>query len=129
MKDKNLKKRAIIGSAVLVAALVVFAVVAFFLADAKVLNVNPFKLMFAILALGIGVVFIVYSFIVKGGYEFVLGGVLLTVGAVVISIGLLKWYGVVIIAAACLLLIGILSVAMNAGRLIVKRTDEEKEEK
>ena len=110
------------------AALLVLGLVSFFLADSGVIKVNAFQLMFAVMAIGAGLTFVVYGVISKGGYELAVGGLCFDVGVIIALIGLVRWYGIILIAMgiAALLLLGLMFV--KADYLIVKRTDEEKEE-
>lgn len=128
---KNKKNRVIIGGSIVAAALVVCALVCFILADAGVFGVNPFQLTFAILTLGAGVALLVYGIIAKGGYEFAIGGISLTIGLIIAFIGVLKWYLIAVIAVAALLLTLIGLFAMKSKELVVERTErkDEKEEK
>ena len=122
---KNMKKRLLIGALILSIAVVVSAVTVFILAMAKVLPADPFKLCFAILTLGIGLIFTVYGIAVKGGYETAVGFILLTIGVVIILIGLVKWYLIVLIACA-MIVIGLLVLMISkAESLQVTTTDQD----
>ena len=123
--NKNEKnRRLIVGAAVVTAALIVFALIGFFLADAKVFDVNPFKFMFTVLSLGVGAVLLVYALITKGGYEFAVGGICLDVGLVLLLAGSVKWYGIVVIAIAVLALVVIGLMLLKSKQLLIERTDE-----
>ena len=128
MKERKLKKRLIVGGALVLAALVVFSVVGFLLADAKVFNVNPFKLMLSILSLGMGVVFLVYAIIVKGGYEYAVGAIFAEIGIIIVLIGLIKWYAILIIALALIIVLFLAGIALKANELIVERTRQTKDD-
>ena len=122
---KNMKKRLLIGALVLSIAVVISAVAVFILAMAEVLPAEPFKLCFAVLTLGIGVIFTVYGVVTKGGYETAVGFILLTVGVVIVLIGLVKWYLIVLIACA-LILIGLMILAISkADSLQITTTDKD----
>ena len=125
MNKKDDKRRVLLGAIVIIAALVVFSLVGFFLADAKVLDVNPFKLLFTVLTLGVGIVFTVYAVITKGGYELAVGGLFLTIGVIILLIGMVRWYGIILIAIAMLALLLLALMALKSKQLIVTRTDEE----
>ncbi|MBR1867988.1 MAG: hypothetical protein IJ800_05360 [Clostridia bacterium] len=129
MKNKSPKNRVIIGGAIAAAALVVCSLVCFILADAGVFGVNPFQLTFAVLTLGAGAVLLVYGIISKGGYEFAIGGISLTIGLIIAFIGVLKWYLILAIALAALTLTLIGLFALKSKELVVERTErKEKEE-
>ncbi len=125
MKDSNLKKRLLIGGIITIIALAVLSVVGFLLAYYEVIKINPFKLMFAILTLGIGIVFTVYAIIIKGGYEFAVGGILVSLGIIIILIGILKWYIILIIAIALLFILLLCGLLLKSDSLTVTRTNEE----
>ncbi|MBO4323455.1 MAG: hypothetical protein J5836_02220 [Clostridia bacterium] len=129
MKTKNNKKRILMGAIVVSAALIVLAVAGFFLAEAKVFDVEPFKRMFIILTLGVGAVFTVYAVMTGGGYELAVGGVFLDIGVVILLIGLAKWYEIVIIAVAVSALLLLALMALKAKQLIIERTDEKEDYK
>ncbi|MBQ7373922.1 MAG: hypothetical protein IJW64_05110 [Clostridia bacterium] len=122
---KNMKKRLLVGALILSIAVVVSAVVVMILAMANVLPADPFKLCFAVLTLGIGSIFAIYGAVVKGGYETAVGFILLTVGVVIVLIGLVKWYLIVVIACA-LLVIGLIILMLGKTEsLQVTTTDQE----
>ena len=123
--NKNEKnRRLLVGAIVLAAALIVFALVGFFLADANVFKVNAFKLMFIILTLGAGLVLAVYGLITKGGYEFAVGGVCLDIALILILAGAVKWYGIVLVAVAMLALVLLGLMLLKSKQLLIERTDE-----
>lgn len=122
---KNMKKRLLVGSIILSMAVVISAVVVFILAMAKVLPSNPFKLCFAVLTLGIGVIFTVYGIVVKGGYETAVGFILITIGVVIVLVGLVKWYFIVLIACALLILGLMVLMISKVDSLQIETTDKD----
>ena len=129
MKKNDNGKRLLVGGIIVSATLVIFALVGFFLADANVFKVNPFKLMFIILTLGVGLVFTVYAIATKGGYELAVGGIFLTIGVILILIGAVKWYGIILIALAMLALLFFGLLLLKSDKLIVERADEKEDYK
>ena len=121
---KNLNQRLLKGAIVFAMAVVISSAIFSILAICDVLPANPFKLGFAILSFGIGAIFVIYGLVTKGGYELAVGYLLLVVGTVIALIGALKWYGIVIIALA-MLVVGLFALMLLKGNsLLVERTDE-----
>jgi hypothetical protein len=87
---KDFKVRLLKGMLVLAGAVVISAVVFFILAMTNVIPANAFQLCFAILMLGIGVIFAIYGFATKGGYELAISFALILVGAIIALIGVLE---------------------------------------
>ena len=121
---KNTNQRLLKGAIILAMAVIISTVVFFVLALCNVLPANPFKLGFAIFTFGIGGVFALYGLISKGGYEIAVGYFLIIVGTVIVLIGLIKWYGILFIAIAMLLLGLAILMLVKANSLVVARTDE-----
>ncbi len=121
---KNLNQRLLKGAIVVAMAVVICSAIFFILALCEVLPANPFRLGFAILTFGIGGIFAIYGLVTKGGYELAVGYLLLVVGTVIVLIGVLKWYGIVIIALLMLLFGLLLAMLLKGNSLIVQRTDE-----
>ena len=109
---------------VLAGAVVVSAVVFFILAMTNVIVANAFQLCFAILTLGIGVVFAIYGVATKGGYELAISFALILVGVIIALIGVLEWYFILIIALAIAILGFLALIFSKADKLVVETTDE-----
>lgn len=122
---KNLKQRLLKGSLILAAAVVLSAVVFFILAASGAISANPFKIGFAIFALGIGAIFMIYALVTKGGYELGVGLILLVIGLIAVLIGVLKWYFILVIALATLALGFLALMILKSDKLIQKTTDED----
>lgn len=122
---KNLKQRLLKGSLILAAAVVLSAVVFFILAASGAIDTNPFKIGFAIFALGIGAIFMIYALVTKGGYELGVGLILLVIGLIAVLIGVLKWYFILVIALATLALGFLALMILKSDKLIQKTTDED----
>ena len=120
-----MSKRFLKGAIVLSIAVVIGAIVTFVLAATEVLGVNPFKISFVILTLGIGLIFAIYGGIVKGGYELAVGLTLLIIGLIISLIGILKWYIILVIAIGAIAVAFLLLLLLKSGDLRVTRTDEE----
>ena len=121
-----MNKRILKGGIVGAIATVVLAVVAFILAVVDVFEVNAFLLLLAVLSYGLGLTFLVYGLVVKGGYESAVGLVLIAVGLVVTLImASVKWYVILIIALAFLLVAGLSLLLFKSDFLVVKRAEEE----
>lgn len=121
---KNFKTRLLKGMIVLACAVVVSAVVFFILAMTNVIVANAFQLCFAILTLGIGVVFAIYGLATKGGYELAISFALILVGTIIALIGVLEWYFILIIGLA-IAIIGFLALIFSkTDKLVVETTDE-----
>ena len=83
----------------------VLAIVLFVLAFLKTINLNPYKLGFSVLTLGWGIISVIAETIDNGYFSLPWGGVfLLTVGTVVLLIGVLAWYFIALIGVAMLAL-------------------------
>ena len=122
---KNLKQRLLKGSLILAAAVVLSAVVFFILAASGAISGNPFKIGFAIFALGIGAIFMIYALVTKGGYELGVGLILLVIGLIAVLIGVLKWYFILVIALATIALGFLALMILKSDKLIQKTTDED----
>ncbi len=123
MKKKNNSSFAIAAIAAIVVA--VLSTVGLILASVGVFKVNGFLLAFAILFVGLGLIFSIYGVCVKGGYEIGVGSLLAIVGLVFILVAAkLKWYLIVFIAIAALFIAAALLVLVKAKALNVERTDE-----
>lgn len=120
-----MSKRFLKGAIVLSIAVVIASIVTFVLAAMEVLGVNPFKISFVILTLGIGLIFAIYGGVVKGGYELAVGLTLLIVGFIICLIGILKWYIILVITIGAIAIALLLLFLLKSDSLIVKRTDEE----
>lgn len=121
---KNFKTRLLKGMLVLAGAVVVSAVVFFILAMTNVIVANAFQLCFAILTLGIGVVFAIYGVATKGGYELAISFALILVGVIIALIGVLEWYFILIIALAIAILGFLALIFSKTDKLVVETTDE-----
>lgn len=121
---KNFKTRLLKGMLVLAGAVVVSAVVFFILAMTNVIVANAFQLCFAILTLGIGVVFAIYGVATKGGYELAISFALILVGVIIALIGVLEWYFILIIALAIAILGFLALIFSKADKLVIETTDE-----
>ena len=90
----------------------------------NVIVANAFQLCFAILTLGIGVVFAIYGLATKGGYELAISFALILVGTIIALIGVLEWYFILIIGLA-IAIIGFLALIFSkTDKLVVETTDE-----
>lgn len=125
MSNKNKKTNLLVWGVVAAVAMVILSVVGFVLAMTGVFAVNEFLLGFMILSAGLGIVFLVYGLVVKGGYETATGYILFCIGLTLLFVALeVKWYGILIIDAA-LLLIGLaILILLKSKSMIVERTDE-----
>ena len=121
---KNTKQRLLNGAIILALAVLISTAVFFILALCKVLPANPFKLGFAILTFGIGGVFALYGLITKGGYEVAVGYTLIVVGTAIVLIGVVKWYGIILIALAMMLIGLVILMLLKSNSLLIARTDE-----
>ena len=121
---KNTQQRLFKGAIILALAVLVSTAVFFILALCKVLPANPFRLGFAILAFGIGGVFALYGLVTKGGYELAVGYMLIVVGTAIVLIGVVKWYAIILIALAMLLLGLLILMLFKADSLLIARTNE-----
>lgn len=121
---KNFKTRLLKGMLVLAGAVVVSAVVFFILAMTNVIVANAFQLCFAILTLGIGIVFAIYGVATKGGYELAISFALILVGVIIALIGVLEWYFILIIALAIAILGFLALIFSKTDKLVVETTDE-----
>ena len=101
----------------------VCAVVGLILAANDVFDINPFRLFFIILTVGIGLALLVYGVVTKGGYEIAVSSIVLIVGITLIMIGV-KWWIILIVDIALALIALIALLLMKTDRLFVERTDE-----
>ena len=123
--NKNKKTNLLVWGVVAAVAMVILSVVGFVLAMTGVFAVNEFLLGFMILSAGLGLVFFVYGLVVKGGYETATGYILFCVGLTLLFVAIeVKWYGILIIDVA-LLLVGLaILILLKSRSMIVDRTDE-----
>ena len=124
---KNTKQRLLKGAIILAMAVVISMVVFFILALCEVIPAKPLKLGFTIFAFGIGGIFTLYGLITKGGYEVAIGYLLLVVAVVVVLIGVLVWYGILLIALAMVVLGLLLLMLLKSDSLVPQRTDEKED--
>ena len=104
-------------------SVLVCAVVGLILAANDVFDINPFRLFFIILTVGIGLALLVYGVVTKGGYEIAVSSIVLIVGITLIMIGV-KWWIILIVDIALALIALIALLLMKTDRLFVERTDE-----
>ena len=125
MSNKNKKTNLLVWGVVAAVAMIILSVVGFILAMTGVFAVNEFLLGFMILSAGLGIVFFVYGLVVKGGYETATGYILFCVGLTLLFVALeVKWYGILLIDFA-LLLVGLaILILLKSKSMIVERTDE-----
>ena len=126
MKNK-INKNSIIISLFVIALVIVCACVMGILKISGVLktDVSAFLLIFVILSLGIGVYVFCFGLVVKGGYEMAIGGILATIGTVLLLIALkVYWAIILVVGLGMLALILILALIVKAPKLIVEKTDE-----
>ncbi len=126
MKKQN-KTLGIIVSAV--ALILIIAIAAIFgvlvATDTIKANVNPFLLMLTILTLGSGIYVIGYSIVVKGGYEYAVGGVLSVIGVILLLVTLkVNWIVTVIVSIAALAIVFVGLFLIKAKFLNIERTNE-----
>lgn len=125
MSNNRKKTNLLVWGIVAAIAMILLSVAGFVLAMMKVFDVNEFLLGFMILSAGLGIVFLVYGLVVKGGYETATGYMLFLVGLTLLFVALgIKWYGILIIDLA-LLLVGIaILVLLKSKSMIIERTNE-----
>lgn len=123
MKKQPVGKRMAVAAIIVAAAVLVCAIIGFILAANDVFGINPFRLFFIVLTVGIGLALFVYGVVTKGGYEFAVGSFVLLVGVTLIMIGV-KWWIIVLVDFALVLLILLLLLILKSDRLFVERTDE-----
>lgn len=88
-------------------------------------QVSSFSVMFCVLLLGTGLYVVIYSLIVKGGYEFAIGSTLLAIGVIVLLIILKVFWAIILIVGLCLFaLIFWALFLLKANFLHIERTDE-----
>ncbi|MCI6734001.1 MAG: hypothetical protein MR437_02870 [Clostridiales bacterium] len=123
--SNNKKTNLLVWGVVAAVAMIILSVVGFILAMTGVFAVNEFLLGFMILSAGLGIVFFVYGLVVKGGYETATGYILFCVGLTLLFVALeVKWYGILLIDFA-LLLVGLaILILLKSKSMIVERTDE-----
>lgn len=120
-KNKNL----LLFGAIAAIAVVALSVVFFILGLTGVFDINEFLLGFMILSAGMGLVFLVYGIVVRGGYEIATGYILVVVGLTLLFVALcFQWYAILFIDFA-LLLVGVLMlIAVKSKYMLIERTDE-----
>lgn len=120
-KNRNLLLFGIIAAIAVVALSVVF----FVLGLTGVFKINEFLLGFMILSAGMGLVFMAYGIVVKGGYETATGYILIVVGLTLLFVALhVIWYAILFIDLALVLIGVLLLIAIKSRYMIVERTDE-----
>ena len=88
-------------------------------------QVSSFGVMFCVLLLGTGLYVTIYSLIVKGGYEFAIGSMLLAIGVIVLLIVLKVFWAITLIVGLCLFALVFLALfLLKANFLHIERTDE-----
>ncbi len=121
-----MNKRLLKGSVLFAMAVVLSSVACFILAFYNVFDVSPFLLCITVLSYGLGLVFTVYGFIGKGGYETAVGVILLGIGLIFNLILLKINVAIIILVAFAFYFFSILSaVFFFADRLSVKRAKDE----
>lgn len=123
MSKKPVGKRFAYAALFVALAVVICAVVGLILAANNVFDINPFRLFFIILTVGIGLALLVYGAVTKGGYEIAVSSIVLIVGITLIMIGM-KWWIILIVDIALVLIALIALLLMKTDRLYVERTDE-----
>ena len=123
MSKKPVGKRFAYAALFIALAVVICAVVGLILAANNVFDINPFRLFFINLTVGIGLALLVYGAVTKGGYEIAVSSIVLIVGITLIMIGM-KWWIILIVDIALVLIALIALLLMKTDRLYVERTDE-----
>ncbi len=91
-------------------------------------DISSFLVMLVIMLLGFGAYITGYSLVVKGGYEFVIGSVLLTIGVIVLLAILNVYWVIIVIVGVALLLIAFIGLfLLKAKMLHVERADEKED--
>lgn len=124
---KNYKGVKIAITAVMLALVVVLAGTIGVLIEMEVIktSVSSFGVMLAVLLLGTGLYVTIYSLVVKGGYEFAIGSLLLSIGVVVLLIILKVFWAIILIVGIVLIALVFLGLLLlKAQHLHVERTNE-----
>ena len=123
MSKKPVGKRFAYAALFVALAVVICAVVVLILAANDVFDINPFRLFFIILTVGIGLALLVYGIVTKGGYEIAVSSIVLIVGITLIMIGMIWW--IILVVDIALVLIALIALLlMKTDRLYVERADE-----
>ncbi|MBO5851185.1 MAG: hypothetical protein J6R29_02500 [Clostridia bacterium] len=128
MKNNGVLK--VVISAVALALVVILSAVVGVLIETNVIKteISSFLVMLCILLLGSGFYITVYSIVVKGGYEFAIGSLVLTVGVVVLLVVLKVFWAIILIVALAMLALVVLgSLLLKAKPLTIVRTDEKED--
>lgn len=126
MKHKYSVLQIALALVYLVLLIVASAIVGVFIELGKIqTEANSFLVMFVILLGGIGLYLLVFGIVVKGGYEFSVGGILTTMALVMLGI-LLKWFWVITLIVALAFMgvcfVGLLLLKVNF--LHIQTTDD-----
>lgn len=91
-------------------------------------KVKPFLLIMTVLTLGIGLYLTVYAIIRKGGYEYAVGGILFTIGIILLMVCLKAEIWLILIVGVGISLIALLvPFLLKAKSLVVERADEKED--
>ena len=91
-------------------------------------EVSSFEVMLCVLLLGVGLYLTVYSLVVKGGYEYAVGSIVLTVGVVVLLIVLKVFWAIILIVGLALFIVAFFGLfLLKAKDLHIERTNEKKD--
>ncbi len=91
-------------------------------------DISSFLVMLTVMLLGFGAYITGYSLVVKGGYEFIIGSLLLSIGIIVLLITLSVYWAIVLIIGVSLVAISILGLFIfKAKALHVERSDEKQD--
>ena len=124
---KNYKGVKIAITAVMLALVVVLAGTIGVLIETGVIktSVSSFGVMLAVLLLGTGLYVTLHSLVVKGGYEFAIGSLLLSIGVVVLLIILKVFWAIILIVGIVLIALVFLGLLLlKAQYLHIERSDE-----
>lgn len=91
-------------------------------------ELSSFKVMLCVLLLGAGAYLTVYSIVTKGGYEYAIGSLVLTVGVVVLLAFLKVFWAIVLIVGLTMFALVILGLfLLKAKPLTIERTNEKED--
>lgn len=124
---KNYKGVKIAITAVMLALVVVLAGTIGVLIETGVIktDISSFGVMLAVLLLGTGLYVTIYSLVVKGGYEFAIGSLVLSIGVVVLLIILKVFWAIILIVGIVLIALVFLGLLLlKAQYLHVERSNE-----
>lgn len=126
---KRYTRKDIVISAIVLAAVVIISTVFGILKTTNVLktDASSFLIILTGLTLGFGGYILGFALVKKGGYELGVGGVLFTVGIVLLLVCLKVHYAIIIAVGVALVLLSLISMfAIKAPQIAFVPTDEEK---